>query len=372
MTTPQILHDGPLLQLLHVPGGSPYSLVTFDVMHGRANGKTAFASKLAVKNGMDLYGIVPRQPCWYPAGEMDAIIAILQTRLERPSIAYGASMGGYGALRFGGVIGCTAAIAFSPQASIDPAVVGEFDRRYERYFDAALHRAGMSIRADHLAPHSFAIFDPELGPDAEQAAILPPSDRMTMVPVRHTGHKTATAIASSRTAKDVFAAALTGEVAALRKALLTNRKRAVSYHTTLALACLARGRPLWASRICSAALAVHGDEAELLFASAKALVDLCSPSDAVPILRQLLERYPQVTKYRLELIRVLRLAGQEDEATAELTTAAAMIANFPLHWKLITALIGEGQPDLARQMAEAALIRWPERSALLDKVLRAA
>jgi tetratricopeptide (TPR) repeat protein len=129
---------------------------------------------------------------------------------------------------------------------------------------------------------------------------------------------------------------------------------------------------LWASRICTAALTVHGDDAELLFVTAKAFVSLGSPADAIPILRQLLARFPQVTKYRLELIRVLRLAGQEDASMQELTTAANMIASFPLHWKLINALLGDGQPDLARKMAEEAMQRWPERSAILDKVLRAA
>lgn len=370
--SPEILHDGPLLQLLYFRGSSDFSLVTFDVMHGRANGKTAFASKLALKNDFDLYGIVPRQPCWYPAVEMEAIITILKDRLNRPSIAYGASMGGYGALRYGGLIGCQSVVAFSPQATIDPSILGQSDRRYERYFDVGLHEATMPVEAQHLAAHSFAIFDPELGLDARQAALLPATDQLTLVRLRHTGHKTATAIASSKTALKVFVASLSGDAAGLRKALLLNKKRAVSYRTTLAQACLSRGRPLWAAAICSQALASHGGDAELLFVSAKALVDLGSPDDAVSILRQLLDRFPQVTKYRLELIRVLRLAGREDESTAELTTAAAMIANFPLHWKLITSLITDGQPELARKLAEAARLRWPDKSAILDKVLKAA
>jgi hypothetical protein len=49
-----------------------------------------------------------------------------------------------------------------------------------------------------------------------------------------------------------------------------------------------------------------------------------------------------------------------------------MIANFPLHWKLITSLNTDGQPELARKLAEAARLRWPDKSAILDKVLKAA
>jgi hypothetical protein len=63
---PIILHDCEELQVLHFPTESELTLVTFDIMHAKANGKEGFALKLARRLNLNFYAVVPKRPDWYP------------------------------------------------------------------------------------------------------------------------------------------------------------------------------------------------------------------------------------------------------------------------------------------------------------------
>lgn len=75
-------------------------------------------------NGIDAIHVVPRNNDWYQYPEIDeACRRVRELTASYPHVvAYGQSMGAYGAIRLGGRVGAEAALAISPQFSIDPAV----------------------------------------------------------------------------------------------------------------------------------------------------------------------------------------------------------------------------------------------------------
>lgn len=365
---PMMLFDGQHLQVLHYAGTSPYSLVTFHVMHAVADGRSAFALRLAKKNDLDLIAFMPKSPNWYPADEMKRALRIVRTALNRPAIAYGASMGGYAALRYGKSLGCRAALAFSPQASIDPAVIGDDDPRYGKYFRKEMH-AKMGIRKTHLAQHSYYVLDPSVKPDVFQAGLLPEASNLTRIELNYTGHKTVRAAASSATALAVFEAALSGQHHPIRRALGRNRKNAAIYHAKLAEACVSRGHLQWGTDISGRAIVRFGPDQELELVHARALARGGEVAGAVSQLQSLINRFPAVTKYRLELFRVHDAANDPDSALSVLDDIANRLENFPIHFKLLRKLKSHGRMREASRVGERAILIWPDRELMIRSAL---
>lgn len=246
---PRVLFDGQHLQLLHVARGGSLRLLTFDIMHARANGRNAFAKSLCERLGYDLLAIVPKHPCWYPAAEMQRIVPICLALGGPLTVAYGASMGGYGALRWGRALGADHALACSPQDSIDPTVTGAHDQRYARHFRADLHR-GMEVDAENLPANSIVLHDPHFRQDRFHADRLKAAGAKLLA-LPHMGHRTVETVAGSAHAERVFQDLLAGDLSSLRRRLLARRKENQSYRLHLASHAIQRGRHATAERVVS-------------------------------------------------------------------------------------------------------------------------
>lgn len=247
-TAPVILFDGAHLQLIYLPGPAPLTLLTFDIMHARANGRKAFGIQLCQKNGFSLLGVVPKHPCWYPAVEIEQIAPICRALVRGSTIAYGASMGAYGALRWGKYLGADHALACSPQASIDPEVTGTFDRRYGAFYQAALHR-DMQVLDSHIPHGSVALYDPRFNQDRFQTGLLAGMQNLTAIKLPHMGHGTARCIAGSANATAMFQLLMQNDIPALRRRALQQRKTGDTYRLQLASTALRRKRPDLAQRL---------------------------------------------------------------------------------------------------------------------------
>ena len=70
---------------------------------------------------------------WYQYPEMADALAVVKAAVSGAErvMTYGSSMGGYAAVRFADAVGATAALAFSPQYSLDPAKVSHDSRWQE-------------------------------------------------------------------------------------------------------------------------------------------------------------------------------------------------------------------------------------------------
>src|SRR5690606_12420242 len=115
------------------------------------------------------------------------------------------------ALKYGAALGAAAAIAFSPQASIDPADAS-FDRRSRLHFVPAMHR-GHRIAAADLPAATLLAYDPREPTDAGHAALLAGLPGMVRAPIAHAGHGTIRILIEGGDIPTLLALALEGRLA---------------------------------------------------------------------------------------------------------------------------------------------------------------
>ncbi|OCP55799.1 tetratricopeptide repeat protein [Vibrio parahaemolyticus] len=118
-------------------GNSDYLLITFSPANFIASQEVEFwGAGLVIRNGISTIGIVAKENNWYPDSSLEKLRVIVQDYSSRFTnvISYGMSMGGYGALKHGKILGANYTVAFSPQYSIDPEIIGSGDKRYLNYF----------------------------------------------------------------------------------------------------------------------------------------------------------------------------------------------------------------------------------------------
>ena len=147
-------------------------VVTFDsYTDQRTLDRSGFGEDFFADRRIDAIHVIPRVNDWY---QHEDILAICATIAEATGpyarvYAYGSSMGGYAAIRFGGLFGATA-IALSPQYSIDRRIV-PFEHRWTgdaqriRY---AIERSGR----DSFAQIVYACYDP-IDLDRRHVELLP-------------------------------------------------------------------------------------------------------------------------------------------------------------------------------------------------------
>jgi hypothetical protein len=107
-------------------------VVTFDsYTDARHLDRSGFAEHFLHSRQIDAIHIISRDNDWYQYPELPQaakVVAEITSQYGRV-VAYGSSMGGYAAIRFGAMVGATTAVALSPQYSIDPRSV-PFETRW--------------------------------------------------------------------------------------------------------------------------------------------------------------------------------------------------------------------------------------------------
>ncbi len=184
------------------------------------DGVKFWGDSLPDKIGITCLAFVDKSSAWYPAQEMQELAGHARPYLDRYSrvISYGASMGGYAALKHGRLLGTTHAIAFSPQYSINPADVPG-DTRYRQFFSPSLHR-DMRVQPGDVAGHLIAIHDPWCTVDADHIALLKQAGIPLLdMPAYLTGHSTVICFARSERIRELFALTAANEFGALRRAV---------------------------------------------------------------------------------------------------------------------------------------------------------
>jgi hypothetical protein len=166
------LFDGAHLRAsLFASGGESGLVVTFRHRLGEP-GAFSPASPLARARGAGMAHLYlqSRANDWFVNPETPALEAALAPLVRRHArrVAIGFSMGGYGALRFAGVLGLQQVLLISPQVSIDPADV-PWDPRYRA--DAGGFDPDLGDLARRAVPglRGLLIFDPFRPLDARHA-----------------------------------------------------------------------------------------------------------------------------------------------------------------------------------------------------------
>lgn len=355
-----VLFDGQEVQLLHVPGRSDFSLVTFDIMHARANSRSGFAVKLALKRGLECFAVVPRRPNWYPAAEVLRCADIIRAKKTRPTLGYGASMGAYGVLKYGAVTGMDAALAMSPQVTIDPDIIGDDDPRYGRYYDPALH-ADMRVTAADLAPIAFAVCDPHFRPDAAQRDLLGATVRVVDVP--YMGHHSSKAMTPSDNAMSRFADALAGNTKALSTGLQAASLSSLQYALGRSAYDLSHDNSEAAYQMLTTAKATYGSDQALAVLLARACLATGRPAEAIADMQDQVDRVPDQVIYRRLLAELHDANGDATQAIHHMSHAVDTSHNAMLGRSLYRMMCAAKHPDTA-SFAHIARQRWPDLARL--------
>jgi hypothetical protein len=175
-----------------------------------ADGTTFWGKALADKLDLNATGFVAKHRDWFCSPEMWKAAAQVSEQLRNVTdvVAYGSSMGGYAALRWGKRCGAASVIACAPQYSIDPSVVSSFDRRYEIWFRPDIHRGMEVVRSDLVLP-SYVFFDPYATQDNDHVRLLGElSTDLCLVPLINCGHECVRVFANSGRAHELLNASL--------------------------------------------------------------------------------------------------------------------------------------------------------------------
>lgn len=148
--------------------------------------RAAFGEHFLADKRIDAVHILPADNDWYQHPDfLEACRQVAEiTRHYERVVAYGSSMGGYAAIRFGGLVGAQTAFALSPQFSIDPRLV-PFEGRWREQARALTFANERS--ASRFVASAYIAYEPR-GPDARHADLFRSHTNVVDIRIPNCGH----------------------------------------------------------------------------------------------------------------------------------------------------------------------------------------
>ena len=313
-----ILYRSPALEVRRVlAGDGRHVVVTFDSYHEPAGmDRPGFGEAFFQAEGITAVHVMSHRNDWFQYTETEDVLRTIRKTCSEAErvLAYGSSMGGYAALRFADAIGAHAALALSPQYSLDPSKVPfetrwAPDRRRIRFL-AAIDGA---IRP---GPWRIFAYDSALDADNLHAELLIAAAPMTAIPLPHAGHPVGGFLNDIKLLRPLVLTALDGsfDPARFRRAAHARRTRSAHW-----LAHLADRQPAWRNELGIAlarrAVAMAPDHPALHDTLARRLAAAGRFSEAVAAHNQAIAIEP-IVDYLWGLSKTLFAAGDIADALA--------------------------------------------------------
>ena len=269
----KILFDGKDIVVIDLSGGQAEGLVTFQSWQlapfgtcdpGRVQG---FGEQAFAGEGLDALHVVARGNHWYQSPEMAVAMDLARDFIAtRRAITYGSSMGGYGAIAFGGMLDIPA-LAFVPQCSLDPAVA-PFEKRWRAEYDRIAHFDNSLISGPRDRFRGFMFYDPFEPLDKMQVDLLRAATDLVAVPSTFSGHAVPKDIQKSYGLKTLVKEVLNGTFAPAHYIAARRRQRmnqenylarlSIALHRTGRVACAATvAEPLFRDKAVTIRPMVH-------------------------------------------------------------------------------------------------------------------
>lgn len=359
---PRLLAEAGALRLHHWPGEGEATLVLFGPGGQAPVGPNGWWGRpLAARLGWNTLSFSSAGPDGYPAAEMAALLPAALAAAGPRRVAYGSSMGGDAALRYGRALGVQGAVALSPQAAAD----APDDPR-------AAHAAG----AEDLPAAAVFAFDPLEAREAAHARRLAPLPGLVAVRLRHAGHAAAEVVAEAGRLPAVLRALLAGDAPLAAERLRAARRASPTLLRILAMAAEAAGQAARAEALRTAALARGGRDmppARVLDLRARTLARLGRRQEEAAALRDWAALAPEAPEPRLRLFECLMALDAAEDAVAVFAGVAARARPEPrLHALHVGALRRLGRAEEAITAARQAAVAWPRvasAQALLGETL---
>jgi hypothetical protein len=228
--------------------GGEELVISFANQWARYDGRAFWADAVTKTIGLSVAGFVAKEPNWYAADDMAALIPALMKRLDgrfRLRTTYGHSQGGFAALKYSRALGASTVLAFSPQYSIDARLVP--DARVNKYYTGQLN-AGMAIEHADTAGNLFVFYDPHDPADAQHAELIGKATPILTVPITYVGHGSDRVMSDPALFRHVLDVSRPGDVTRVRQLMARNRAARADRPVLMALA-LAASRPRTAAAI---------------------------------------------------------------------------------------------------------------------------
>ncbi len=186
----EILYRSAALEVRRVVAGDGRrQVVTFDSYHEPPGfDRPGFGEAFFAGEGITAIHVMSYGNDWFQYPEMPEVLSMIRQACAGAErlVAYGSSMGGYGAFRFAGPIGAQAALGLSPQYSVDPRKV-KFETRW-----ASDRRRIRFIKALEgpiaQVPLMVGAYDSRLEMDTRHIFWLSTFSHTDMIPLAFAGH----------------------------------------------------------------------------------------------------------------------------------------------------------------------------------------
>lgn len=355
----RVLFEDREILVLHRPGPSDHTLVTFADLTFRPAGDRFWGRDAAEKLGCDAIGFVAKRENWYPVVSVRAAAPLVRAALKPRSIAYGYSMGAYAALKHGAFLGVTGALAVAPQASISPADVPS-DARFHRFHRPGLH-AEMRIAAEDLPPFAAVLADPYDPTDWPHAAMLAAAGPVHLLRAPLAGHAAIWLLAGADALAEILEPALAGDIAAMRRVLKARRAQSGHWFRMMGRAAYRHGHARLAGTLWDRAAAlgvpapvIGAERIEAMADRAQRLVETGRKPEAAATCRALLEQSPAAAVAVGRAAHMLLAAAAPAEAEAAFRHARRLGAATDLEIGLSLALAAQGRTAEALEVARTA------------------
>jgi tetratricopeptide (TPR) repeat protein len=185
-----ILHRTDNLEVRKIVAGDGRDyVVSFDSYHQQLGfDRPGFGQAYFAERGITAIHVLSFGNDWFQYAEMPAVLALIKAASSPAErvMSYGSSMGGYAALRFAHAVGADAALALSPQWSIDPRKA-PFETRWaqDQRRIRFLPELDGPIRP---VARMVAAFDPRLSWDRRHAEALVAAAPAGLLPLPYAGH----------------------------------------------------------------------------------------------------------------------------------------------------------------------------------------
>ncbi|MBB5690029.1 thioredoxin-like negative regulator of GroEL [Roseomonas alkaliterrae] len=332
----RLLHEAQGIRVFHRPGRTAWSLIVLGPRQPDPQPHNWWGIGLARREEVDVIGIAARDFTWFPPAAMAELLPVIRATARPEAVAYGFSMGGYAALKYGRALGARGVLALSPQYSIDPAD-GTVGRRGLTYYDPALH-AGMRVTPGEYPDPALLIWDPLVGPDDRHARAIAALPGIRPLPLRMAGHATPAVLAETRRIVPVAEALLAGDAARAAAIIREARRQAPTVLSALVPVLQARGRDRWAEAARRRMADARPNRARAIEAEARARARLGDAAGELRALRRWVAAAPGDLEPRLRLVETLLAAGRPALAIrAGREAIAAGLADARLHAALAEA-----------------------------------
>lgn len=377
----RILFEDHEILVLHRPGASGHTLVTFSDLTFRPAGDAFWGREAAERLDLDAIGFVAKRENWFPVASVEAAAPVVRGALKARSIGYGYSMGAYAALKHGARLGLGGAIAVAPQVSISPKDV-PWDARFHRFHRPLPHK-GMAVTAADLPPFAVVLADPYDPVDwrhAELAAGIHRKGRVHLLRAPLVGHSAIWLLAGSGALAEILPPALAGDVAGMHAVLRARRAHSGHWFRLMGRAAHRGGHARLAERLWQRAVElgipagmIAGERAEAMADRAQRLIETGRREEAIALCRGILalEGAPPVSIGRAGHM-LLHAAVAPDAEAAFRRALAALPGQADLHIGLSLSLAVQQRHreaiEVARR-AHAALRPDPDLGAHLGHML---